>query len=240
MIILLVVFNFVVDNNFCLQWHAINSYIVISNEDNNSLPEDDFPVINSEENINGSPSSGDPEITRSCDIQYLVNLRKKNINNPTIAYYNVNNPTIAYYNVNNPIIAYYNVNNPTIAYYNVNNPIIAYYNINNPMIAYYNVNSLRNKIHDLRDIISRSIPDILVLAETKIDHTFPNSQFLVDEYNEPTTNLDRIFWTNLIFAIFCIFLSKNPPPLPPSTMWLYAFHSFPRLALGVFMQKTTL
>ena len=32
-------------------------------------------------------------------------------------------------------------------------------NINNPIIAYYNINSLRNKIHDIRDIISRTLPD---------------------------------------------------------------------------------
>ncbi len=59
-------------------------------------------------------------------------------------------------------------------------------NINNPIFAYYNINSLRNKIHDIREIISRSLPDILVLAETKIDGSFPTSQFLINNYNEPT------------------------------------------------------
>ena len=29
-------------------------------------------------------------------------------------------------------------------------------NLNNPIIAYYNINSLRNKMHDLRGIISRA------------------------------------------------------------------------------------
>lgn len=59
-------------------------------------------------------------------------------------------------------------------------------NVNNPIIAYYNINSIRNKIHDLRCIISKALPDILVLAETKIDESFPTSQFLINEYNVPT------------------------------------------------------
>ena len=59
-------------------------------------------------------------------------------------------------------------------------------NINNPSFAYYNINSLTSKIHDIRDIISRSLPDILVLAETKIDGSFPKSEFLINNYNEPT------------------------------------------------------
>ena len=37
-----------------------------------------------------------------------------------------------------------------------------------------------------RGIKSRALPDILVLAETKIDESFPTSQSLVNEYNTPT------------------------------------------------------
>ena len=37
-------------------------------------------------------------------------------------------------------------------------------NLNNSILAYYNINSLRNKIHDLKGIISRTSPDILVIA----------------------------------------------------------------------------
>ena len=58
--------------------------------------------------------------------------------------------------------------------------------INNPIVAYYNINSLRNKIHDIREIILKFLPDLLVLAETKIDKNFPIQQFLINEYNEPT------------------------------------------------------
>ena len=31
------------------------------------------------------------------------------------------------------------------------------------------------------------MPDILVLAETKLDGSFPTSQFLINNYNEPTS-----------------------------------------------------
>ena len=53
--------------------------------------------------------------------------------------------------------------------------------INNPIVAYYNINSLRNKIHDIREIILKFLPDLLVLAETKIDKNFPIQQFLINE-----------------------------------------------------------
>ena len=59
-------------------------------------------------------------------------------------------------------------------------------NINNPIFTYYNINSLRHKIHDVKEVISRSLPDIMILAETKIDESFPTSKFLINEYNEPT------------------------------------------------------
>jgi exonuclease III len=42
----------------------------------------------------------------------------------------------------------------------------------------------------MRNIISSSHPDVLVFAETKIDESFPTSQFLINEYNE-LTRCDR-------------------------------------------------
>lgn len=59
-------------------------------------------------------------------------------------------------------------------------------NLNNPCFSYYNINSLRFKIDDLREIISKSLPDVLVFAETKLDSTFSNSQFFLNDYYEPT------------------------------------------------------
>ena len=59
-------------------------------------------------------------------------------------------------------------------------------NIQNPIFAYYNINSLRYKFDDLKEIISKSLPDVLVFAETKLDSSFSNAQFFLEEYYEPT------------------------------------------------------
>ena len=57
--------------------------------------------------------------------------------------------------------------------------------INNPQISYLNVNSLRNKIHDIRDLTSQLLPTILAMSETKIDKSFPDSQFFIEGYQNP-------------------------------------------------------
>ena len=56
---------------------------------------------------------------------------------------------------------------------------------NNPIIGYLNINSLRNKIIDLRHVVSISQPDILTISETKLDDTFPDAQFRMDGYYSP-------------------------------------------------------
>ena len=56
-------------------------------------------------------------------------------------------------------------------------------NMNNPTFAYINVNSIRYKHADLFAVINSNI-DVLSIAETKLDSSFPNAQFLVDEYKE--------------------------------------------------------
>ena len=55
-------------------------------------------------------------------------------------------------------------------------------NFQNPFFAY----SLRFKFEDLKEVLSNSLPDVLVLAETKLDKSFPNAQFFLSEYFEPT------------------------------------------------------
>ena len=54
----------------------------------------------------------------------------------------------------------------------------------NPSFAYINVNSIRNKHAELFTIVDSNI-DILTIAETKLDCSFPTAQFLVDRYKEP-------------------------------------------------------
>ena len=62
-------------------------------------------------------------------------------------------------------------------------------NIDKVILGQLNINSIRNKIHLLSDIITNRV-DIFLITETKIDHTFPVSQFLIEGYSEPY-RLDR-------------------------------------------------
>ena len=57
-------------------------------------------------------------------------------------------------------------------------------NVNNVIIGQLNINSLRNKFCFLKEIIHGKI-DILVLTETKLDSTFPESQFCIPGYKIP-------------------------------------------------------
>ena len=57
-------------------------------------------------------------------------------------------------------------------------------NLNNVIIGQLNINSLRNKFQFLVDLVHGNI-DILVLTETKLDHTFPEKQFLIPGYKKP-------------------------------------------------------
>ena len=57
-------------------------------------------------------------------------------------------------------------------------------NMNNPTFVCINVNSIRYKHADLFAVINSNI-DVLSITETKLDSSFPNAQFLVDEYKEP-------------------------------------------------------
>lgn len=63
-------------------------------------------------------------------------------------------------------------------------------NPDNPLLGYLNINSLRNKIVDVREIMSKFSPDYFVLAETKLDESFPTAQFNIDGY-EIRTRKDR-------------------------------------------------
>ena len=57
-------------------------------------------------------------------------------------------------------------------------------NANRLIIDQLNINSLRNKFDDLKTIISGKI-DIFVIAESKLDNTFPTNQFLIEEFFVP-------------------------------------------------------
>ena len=52
----------------------------------------------------------------------------------------------------------------------------------NPFIGYLNINSLRNKIIDVREMISRLQLDYFVISEIKLDSSFPSTQFHIGDY----------------------------------------------------------
>ena len=57
-------------------------------------------------------------------------------------------------------------------------------NVNRIIIGNLNVNSIANKIDGLRIKVENKI-DILVITETKLDDSFPTSQFLIDGFHTP-------------------------------------------------------
>ena len=90
--------------------------------------------------------------------------------------------------------------------------------IDNPQISYLNVNSLRNKIHDIRNLTSQISPTILAISETKIDNSFPDSQFFIENYQNPNEyRKDRTkdgggLITFIKNGIPCRRISKMEPP----------------------------
>ena len=57
------------------------------------------------------------------------------------------------------------------------------------IIGHININSIRNKFEPLVSFINNNL-DILMISETKIDDTFPDSQFLIEGFSVPY-RLDR-------------------------------------------------
>ena len=57
-------------------------------------------------------------------------------------------------------------------------------NPKNITFSYININSIRNKFRSLCSFISSNV-DILSIAETKLDYSFPNAQFLIPNFHQP-------------------------------------------------------
>ena len=57
-------------------------------------------------------------------------------------------------------------------------------NIHRVIISHLNINSIRNKFEALSDIIKNKI-DIVLISETKLDSSFPNSLFYIDGFSPP-------------------------------------------------------
>ena len=52
----------------------------------------------------------------------------------------------------------------------------------NPIIGHLNINPLRAKILSLKEILHKTPIDILCIDETKLDETFPDAQFIIENY----------------------------------------------------------
>ena len=57
-------------------------------------------------------------------------------------------------------------------------------NPKNIIFSYININSIRNKFENLCDIVGNNV-DVLSIAETKLDSSFPNAQFLLPGFHKP-------------------------------------------------------
>ena len=58
-------------------------------------------------------------------------------------------------------------------------------------MGYLNINTLRNKITSLREIIAKAPLDVFCVDETKLDDSFPNSQFILEDFQFPPFLRDR-------------------------------------------------
>ena len=54
-------------------------------------------------------------------------------------------------------------------------------NLNKLIIGHLNINSIRGKFEALKAFVKNNL-DILVVSETKLDHTFPFNQFFMEGY----------------------------------------------------------
>ena len=59
------------------------------------------------------------------------------------------------------------------------------------MIAYLNINHFENKVINFREICHQAPIDIICVDETKLDSSYPDSQFHIDGYQFPPFHRDR-------------------------------------------------
>ena len=60
-----------------------------------------------------------------------------------------------------------------------------------PIIGYLKLNLLRNKADGLRGILKHALIDILCIDDTKLEDSFPESQFQMEGYQFPLFRRDR-------------------------------------------------
>ena len=82
-------------------------------------------------------------------------------------------------------------------------------NVNRLIIEHLNINTKSGKFDQLKTLIEKNI-DVLIFTETKIDASFPNSQFIIDGYSSPFRYDRNRFGGEMFLSIFgMIFCVKN-------------------------------
>ena len=56
--------------------------------------------------------------------------------------------------------------------------------MNKVIFAHLNINSIRNKFEELISQVKGTV-DVLMISETKIDDSFPITNFLIDGFSQP-------------------------------------------------------
>ena len=97
-------------------------------------------------------------------------------------------------------------------------------NVNKTIIGQTNINSISSKFNQLKELLLKHV-DILVVCETKLDETFPSSQFHMDGFSLPY-RLDR----NRDGGGVMIFVKEDIPSKPLTK------HNFPSDVEGLFVE----
>ena len=97
-------------------------------------------------------------------------------------------------------------------------------NVNKTIIGQININSISSKFDQLKELVLKHV-DILVVCETKLDETFPSSQFHMDGFALPY-RLDR----NRNDGGVLIFVKEDIPSK------LLTKHNFPSDVKGLFVK----
>ena len=100
-------------------------------------------------------------------------------------------------------------------------------NINRVIFAHININSIRNKFDLLMNGVKNSV-DILVISETKLDESFPPSQFHLDGYTP--YRLDR----NCNGGGLMIYVRED---IPSKTVYVSNDNSFEGIFLEINLRK---
>ena len=79
---------------------------------------------------------------------------------------------------------------------------------NHLIIANLNINSLPNKFEDLKILVKGKV-DTIVITESKLDHTLPDSSFRISGYNKPFRKDRNRNGGEFSFLLGMIYRAKN-------------------------------